>query len=86
MKILNYILLCFPFLVFAQQQPVVQDTTTVEYYYIEGDSIPKKMIELDEVLILKNLNFQNRDDLVKYLILKRKTIKVFPYAKLAAER
>jgi len=86
MKILNYILLCFPFLVFAQQQPVEQDTTTVEYYYIEGDSIPKKMIELDEVLILKNLNFQNRDDLVKYLILKRKTIKVFPYAKLAAER
>ena len=44
------------------------------------------MIELDEVLILKNLNFQNRDDLIKYLILKRKTIKVFPYAKLAAER
>lgn len=86
MKILNYILLCFPFLVFAQQQSVEQDTTTVEYYYIEGDSIPKKMIELDEVLILKNLNFQNRDDLVKYLILKRKTIKVFPYAKLAAER
>jgi hypothetical protein len=86
MKILNYILLCFPVLVFAQQMPVAQDTTAVEYYYIEGDSIPKAMIELDEVLILNKLNFESREDKIKYLILKRKTLKVYPYAKLAADR
>lgn len=86
MKILNYILLCFPVLVFAQQMPVAQDTTAVEYYYIEGDSIPKAMIELDEVLILNKLNFASHEDKIKYLILKRKTLKVYPYAKLAADR
>jgi hypothetical protein len=86
MKILNYILLCFPVLVFAQQMPVAQDTTAVEYYYIEGDSIPKAMIELDEVLILNKLNFESKEDKIKYLILKRKTLKVYPYAKLAADR
>ena len=86
MKILNYIIFCFPLLVFAQQPTVEQDTTTVEYYYIEGDSVPKKLIELDEVLILNKLNFDSKEDKVKYLILKRKTIKVYPYAKLAADR
>ena len=86
MKIFNYILLCFPVIVCAQQNPVEQDTTTVEYYYIEGDSIPKKLIELDEVLILNKLNFSSNEDKIKYLILKRKTIKVYPYAKLAADR
>ena len=86
MKLFNYILLCFPVLVFAQQNSVEQDTTTVEYYYIEGDSVPKKMIELDEVLILNKLNFSSNEEKIKYLILKRKTIKVYPYAKLAADR
>lgn len=86
MKILNYILLFFPLFAIAQQHPIEQDTTTVEYYYIEGDSIPQKIIELEEVLILKNLNFKDRDELIKYLILKRKTIKVYPYAKMAADR
>jgi len=86
MKILSYILLCFPLLSLAQQVPVEQDTTVVEYYYIEGDSIPKKVIDLDEVLILNKLNFKDKEDRIRYLILKRKTLKVYPYAKLAAER
>lgn len=73
-------------MVFSQQMPVAQDTTAAEYYYIEGDSIPKKLIELDEVLILNKLNFSSNEEKIKYLILKRKTIKVYPYAKLAADR
>ena len=44
------------------------------------------MIELDEVLILNKLNFSSNEEKIKYLILKRKTIKVYPYAKLAADR
>jgi hypothetical protein len=44
------------------------------------------MIELDEVLILNKLNFESKEDKIKYLILKRKTLKVYPYAKLAANR
>ena len=56
------------------------------YIYIEGDSIPKSSIELDEVTVLPKLKFVNYWDNKRYLILRRKTLKVYPYAKLAADR
>ena len=71
---------------FAQVNLIEQDSTTVEYLIIEGDSIPRTSINLDEVMLLHKLKFDSRDDRVRYLILRRKTIKVYPYAKLAAER
>jgi hypothetical protein len=71
---------------FAQTNPVEQDSTEVQYIIVEGDSIPKTAIELGEVIILQKLEFESKKDQIKYLILKRKTIKVYPYAKLAAER
>ncbi|RIA10169.1 uncharacterized protein DUF4294 [Flavobacteriaceae bacterium MAR_2010_72] len=86
MKILSYILLICPLISFAQREPIKQDTTEVEYYYIEGDSIAKTIIDLDEVIILNKLDFKSREERIRYLILRRKTIKVYPYAKLAAER
>lgn len=43
-------------------------------------------IGLDEVVLLHKLEFDSREDRRTYLILRRKTIKVYPYAKLAAER
>ena len=73
----------------AQQEksfPAEPDSSNVEYIYIEGDSIPRTAIDLDEVLLLQKLKFADKDDRIRYLILKRKTIKVYPYAKLAAER
>jgi hypothetical protein len=70
----------------AQVTEIEQDSTTVEYLIIEGDSIPRTTINLDEVMLLNKLKFDSRDDRVRYLILRRKTIKVYPYAKLAAER
>ncbi|MDT0558660.1 DUF4294 domain-containing protein [Ichthyenterobacterium sp. W332] len=86
MKKLLHIIFMIPFLVMSQQQPFPQDSTDVEYYIIEGDSIPKSIIDLDEVIVLHKLKFESKDERIKYLILKRKTIKVYPYAKLAAER
>jgi hypothetical protein len=73
-------------LVCAQVLPVERDSTATEYIIIEGDSIPRKTIDLDEVILLPDLSFDNRDARIRYLILKRKTLKVYPYAKLAAER
>ncbi|WP_460218681.1 DUF4294 domain-containing protein [Psychroserpens sp. MEBiC05023] len=86
MKSIIYLILCLPMLAFAQKEPVEQDTTHVQYIYVEGDSIPKTAIDLNEVLLLNKLKFSSREERVKYLILKRKTLKVYPYAKLAAER
>ena len=61
---------------------------SIEDYYVrfEGDSILMSSIELDEVYIFGKLEFANRNDKLRYYILRRKTLKVYPYAKLAAER
>ncbi|PYE80308.1 uncharacterized protein DUF4294 [Winogradskyella epiphytica] len=86
MKHLTYIVLFFSMVCSAQIDPVKQDSTEVHYMIIEGDSIPVTSIDLDEVLVLPNLNFKDREARIRYLVLKRKTLKVYPYAKLAAER
>ena len=86
MKFLTYIFVLVPFVLLAQVEPVAQDSTEYQYYYIDGDSIPVSVIDLDAVVVLNKLQFDSKEDRIRYLKLKRKTIKVYPYAKLAAER
>ncbi|MCA0131797.1 DUF4294 domain-containing protein [Winogradskyella alexanderae] len=86
MKYILSIFLFSSFILQSQVDPVKQDTTVVEYIIIEGDSIPRTAIDLDEVLVLPELNFKNRDERIRYLVLRRKTLKVYPYAKLASDR
>jgi len=86
MRYLSYIIFFISVLGFSQEEPIEQDSTVVHYMIIEGDSIPVTEIELDEVLMLPNLSFKDRDARIRYVILRRKTLKVYPYAKLAAER
>nr|WP_229730292.1 DUF4294 domain-containing protein [Mangrovimonas yunxiaonensis] len=63
-----------------------KDSLEGKYIIVKGDSIPRKAIDLEEVMILHKLKFDDKLARRRYLILRRKTIKVFPYAKLAAER
>lgn len=63
-----------------------KDSTEVFYYIIEGDTIARDIIDLDEVILLDKLHFKSEEDRRRYLILRRKTRKVYPYAKLASER
>lgn len=86
MKNFVYILFLVPALICAQQTETEQDTTSYEYIIIKGDSIPRTSIHLDEVMLLNKLSFNSKEDQRRYLILKRKTVKVFPYATLAAKR
>ncbi|WP_292949028.1 DUF4294 domain-containing protein [Olleya sp. UBA1516] len=87
MKYILFILLCIPTFLVGQEDIIIeQDSTEVEYIIIEGDSIPQKSIYLDEVMILDKLSFKSKEDRRRYLILGRKTLKVYPYAKLAADR
>ncbi len=86
MNFLKYIFVVIPFLTLAQVQTTEQDSTVVEYIIIEGDSVPRTAIDLDEVMLLHKLKFDSKKDRVRYLILRRKTIKVYPYAKMAADR
>lgn len=85
-RITLLVLLIFSGVVFAQESVPVVDTLEKDYIFIEGDSIAREHIDLDEVLILGRLKFDSDLERRKYLILKRKTIKVYPYAKLASER
>ncbi len=63
-----------------------QDSTEIMYYIIKGDTIAREIINLEEVYLLKKVKFISEKDRRRYLILRRKTRKVYPYAKLASER
>ena len=83
---LTILVIFFGYSMFSQTNKPEQDTLTPEYFVIRGDTIARKSIDLDEVVILKKLNFKSDEERRRYLILRRKTRKVYPYAKLAAER
>ena len=70
----------------AQRNPPEEDSLQTKYLIIEGDSIAREFIDLEEVLVLGKPKFDNELERRRYLILRRKTLKVYPYAKLAAER
>ncbi|WP_055446262.1 DUF4294 domain-containing protein [Lacinutrix mariniflava] len=86
MKYILPLLLVFPLLIFGQIQEIEQDSIHVEYMIIDGDSIPRKAIDLEEVMLLHKLKFDSKENRRRYYILRRKTLKVYPYAKMAADR
>lgn len=86
MKNLIYIILALPFFCSAQIVETEQDSIQYEYFIVEGDTIHKDAIDLDEVMLFNKLEFKDKQERIRYLILKRKTKKVYPYAKMAADR
>lgn len=86
MKKMFLVLMLTPLIAFSQVSPSQKDSTEVSYYYIDGDSIAVSTIQLDEVVLNSRTKQDAKTARIKYLILKRKTLKVYPYAKLAAER
>ncbi|WP_299524187.1 DUF4294 domain-containing protein [uncultured Lutibacter sp.] len=56
---------------------------TDRYIIFEGDTL---LIELNEVLLLKKLNFKTDYDRRYYYWFRKKTLKAYPYAKLATDR
>jgi len=88
---ISILLVLFCFEAFAQKKdyipsPKKKAETPLQMMLVEHDSMIVSEIELDEVIVLQKLNFKDKHELRKYLILKRKTRKVWPYAVLAAER
>ena len=56
---------------------------TDRYIIFEGDTL---LIELNEVQLLKKLKFKTSYDRRYYYWFRKKTLKAYPYAKLAADR
>ncbi|WP_289063601.1 DUF4294 domain-containing protein [uncultured Zobellia sp.] len=67
-----------------EEEPL--DSIAEKMIIVEGDSIFRNSIDLDEVYLFGKLKFTSYKDKLRYYILRRKTLKVYPYAKLAAER
>ncbi|WP_394346658.1 DUF4294 domain-containing protein [Robertkochia marina] len=93
MKKLWFIWSLFVSVLYSQEQrpdtlrPVTEkDSLKSGFFFFENDSIPRSSIELEPVIIFQPLKFESYNDKRRYYILRRKTIKVYPYAKLAAER
>lgn len=57
-----------------------------DFFVIEGDTIINSSIELKEVVVFQPLRFYNYEEAKRYVILRERTYKVYPYAKLAADR
>lgn len=74
------------FMGYAQIEEQPLDSIKEKMIIIEGDSIFRNSIDLDEVYLFGKLKFSSYKDKLRYYILRRKTLKVYPYAKLAAER
>ncbi|MDB4131218.1 DUF4294 domain-containing protein [Flavobacteriaceae bacterium] len=53
---------------------------------IEGDSIASSSIDLEEIVIFPKLIFNNYKEKLRYYTIKKKTLKVYPYAVVASER
>ena len=79
-----FFLFLFSTLISSSQQ--IDDDNATDYIRIEGDTIVKGSIGLNEVLLLPRRPFKNSEQIRKYLILKRKTIKVYPYSVMASRR
>ncbi|HUH45716.1 MAG TPA: DUF4294 domain-containing protein [Arenibacter sp.] len=71
---------------FSQIPEEPMDSISQRYIIMEGDSVLQSSIMLNEVYVFGRLKFPSYKDKLNYYILRRKTIKVYPYAKLAAER
>ncbi len=83
--------LFYSLFIFVQAQETGPDTSiTIDpktirpVTIIEGDTIPWDV--LDEVLVISEPTFDNREARRRYYILRRKVMKVYPYAVIAGNK
>ena len=68
----------------AQEVPTTYNGQNGQGSVIEGDTIP--WVFLDEILVVEKPTFTDVEARKRYLLLRRRVLKVYPYAKAAGER
>lgn len=53
---------------------------------LPGEKIPQSYIGLEEVVVYQPVKLNSYEEMKKYVLLRRRVIKTYPYAKLASER
>ncbi len=86
MSIIKYFFLIISFYPFFNYSQDYKNNYKNQLIIIEGDSVPSSGISLKEVIVFQPLKFDSQTELLNYILLRRKVFKVYPYAKLAAER
>lgn len=83
MKCFSFILIIFLFSISGKAQVIEKDSTKMGYVLKESDTISEP-IELEEIIVYK----EHLDPEAKkqFLLLQNRVYKVYPYAKVAAER
>ena len=76
----------FLLLIFFSNNLISQDNLEELDFLFPGDSIPSNTFMLDEVTVFQPLKFNNDEEIKRYVILRYRVKKVYPYAKLASER
>lgn len=84
MKSIFTILVLILFVNAVKAQETKKDSTVI-YYLIENDSILRTSLDLEEVVITGVKSTKEDDDRKKFLLLQQRVLKVYPYAKLAAD-
>ncbi|WP_437369065.1 DUF4294 domain-containing protein [Maribacter litoralis] len=84
--LLLYLLVFGVFICSAQVEEQKFDSVAEKMIIVSGDSLLQSSIALQEAYVFGKLKFSSYDEKLRYYILRRKTQKVYPYAKMAAER
>lgn len=84
--LLLYLLVFGVFICSAQVEEQKLDSVAEKMIIVSGDSLLQSSIALEETYVFGKLKFSSYDEKLRYYILRRKTQKVYPYAKMAAER
>ncbi|MDA0794640.1 MAG: DUF4294 domain-containing protein [Bacteroidetes bacterium] len=82
---LFYLITFFPSFLLAQELDQLEEEDSLLYKF-ETDTIPNSGIRLKEVVLFQPLRFKSMEELRNYVILRNRTLRVYPYAKLAADR
>lgn len=69
---------------FAQETETKKDSTVI-YYLIGNDSILRTSLDLEEVVVTGKKSNKEDEDRKKFLLLQQRVLKVYPYAKIAAD-
>ena len=59
---------------------------SVPMVILPGEKTPQPSIGLDEVVVYQPLQLKSYEEMKKYMLLRRRTLKVYPYAEMASKR
>ena len=82
-NLLFFVFLLIANVTFAQEE--TKKDSTVIYYLIGNDSILRTSLDLEEVVVTGKKSSKEDEDRKKFLLLQQRVLKVYPYAKLAAD-